>query len=150
MTTPLRPTSRIVTLAWLKLAAPGVGADTALPAVSEATAISGFIRPQIVGGSPDRDVPLRNPVISAECWISPHPVTRKVSWSRAEDLAERLAAAVYDRQLMNRVLDLSEFGNYAPARVLTGLALTEPRRAEGEPTDWARVDVDLQLFWTGG
>jgi hypothetical protein len=47
---------------------------------------------------------------------------------------------------MNRLLDFSARG-YASARVLTVVALSEPGRIEGDPSGFARYDVDLLINW---
>jgi hypothetical protein len=101
-----------------------------------------------VGGSPDRYVPMREPVVQVECWLPPPASGRQASWARAEQLANRVVAATYDRSLMGRLIDLSTVGNYAPARVHTVIALSEPDPVEEDDSDWSRFDVDLEFRWT--
>lgn len=144
----LLPPSRLVAAAWLRAALPGVTVADRLPTASAETAEVGVVRLAVVGGSPDRDQPVRRPVVTAECWCSPDPDTGAASWGRAEALAERLVAATYDPALTHLAVDLADRGDYGPARVLTVVALAEPAQVP-DPSDWSRFDVDLQLHWTG-
>lgn len=109
---------------------------------------NGYVRTSVVGGSPERYVPLRSPVVVAECWVPPADGSHLPPWNRAGELAESVLAATYDRSLAPLLVDLSSVGNYAPARVLTVVALGEPRRVDGDPNNWARHELDLQLTWT--
>lgn len=145
---PLRANADILSVAWLKLAVPGVGVATSLPRVADTPALrtDGFVRVLTVGGSPDLYVPMRAPVVTAECWAAPAVEgSDKVPWGRANSLAEAVVAATYDLALMDRVLDL---GAYPDVRVRTVTALSEPRRAENDPANFARYDVDLLFTWT--
>lgn len=143
MTTPVNPpTSTAVAEAWLRLAVPGVHAGTRLPAVDQSFRESGAIRLDAVGGTPDRDVPIRAPVVGVSCWFPPQS-NGAAPWGRAEQLAERLVAATYNPDLQGVRIT----GKYAPARVLAVLALSEPVRIENDPSDFARYDVDLLINW---
>lgn len=150
MSAPLyAPTTETVGEGWLRVAVPDVPAGLELPSATSVLATGGFIRLAAIGGSPDRDVPVRAPVIAAECWIAPASATQKASWRRAHQLASRVLMASYDPALMGVALDLSGLGSYGPARVHTVTVLAEPRRVDLED-DWARVDVDLLMKWTAG
>ncbi|TFV90390.1 hypothetical protein [Blastococcus sp. CT_GayMR16] len=156
MSSPLfRPTSLLVCSAWLRLAS-GVRVDTKLPdTVDEALRTDGFIRiGGALGGDPGLEVPMRNPVVFVECWVAPNPGgqgdPQETAWLTADQIAARLLEATWDRQLQGVDVDLSTFGNYAPARVHDVIALTEPERVEEEKSDFARVDIDLAFTWTQG
>jgi hypothetical protein len=152
----LLPTTRFVAAGWLQLAVPGVGVGTELPDPGEqdqaaayaAARTNGFMRTAQVGGSPHRYVPMREPVVQVECWFPPPASGKQASWARAEQLANRVVAATYERSLMGRLIDLSTVGNYAPARVHTVIALSEPDPVEEDDSDWSRFDVDLEFRWT--
>lgn len=148
MSTPLLPTTVEVAQAWLRLAAPGVHVDEELPTLKDLPALAtlGAIRITPVSGSPNPYVPMRSPVITAECWVAATDSTRKRAWHLAGQLAERLVAASFDRALMGADVDLP--GDYRNARVHTATALADPERVEDEESGWARVDVDLELLWT--
>lgn len=156
MTSPPRllPSSLLVAIGWLRLALPGVEVGEDLPDFStESTASQdalravGFVRVSVVGGTPHLEVPRRNPVVSAESWLAPQALTGKASWARAHNLAGRIVTATWDPSLMGKVVDLSAVGNYASARVDTVNALGEPDEVEEDESDWARVDVELDLSW---
>lgn len=146
----LLPITRYVAAGWLQLAVPGVSAGTELPGVEDHPAMrtDGFLRIAAAGGSPDEYVPMREPVVQVECWLAPPATGKQVSWARAEQLANRVLAATYDGALMSRLIDLTSVGDYAPARVHTVTALSEPDPVEQNDTDWARFDLDLLFRWT--
>lgn len=147
MTASLLPSTDLVASAWLRLAVPDIGVATTLPADVTPLRTSGFVRVQTIGGSPNRDVPMRGPVVAAECWAAPATAgSSKPPWNRASGIAERIVAAMYDRALMNVLITLP--GDYGPARVHTVVALTEPRRIENDPGNFARFDIDLLFGWT--
>lgn len=142
------PTTDLVSLAWLRLAVPYVRVDDQLPAPDQALRTVGFIRAVTVGGSMDRDVPFRRPVVTAECWVAPpKDGSLIVQWNAAGRLAQWVIDATDDRELMGVLVDLTGFGAYSPARVHTVIADPEPRRVE-DPGKYARYDVDLQINWT--
>lgn len=142
------PTTRLVADAWLRLAVPGVGVDEELPEADDQLRAAGFIRTATVGGGPNRYVPMRQPVVAAECWVPPN-TDRKRSWRIAEQLAERVVQATFDPAFMGVLIDLSTVGRYRSARVHDVIALGDPQRDDNDPSDWARFDVDLAFTWTG-
>lgn len=156
MTTPLyRPTTLLVSQAWLRLALPGVRVASELPEkADQALRTDGFLRTSTVGGGTDRYVPMRNPVIGVECWVAPDPAggadPEQTAWLIADQLGERLLAATFDRALQGVAIDLSAFGDYAPARVHDVIAVSDPDRNDSDPSDWSRVDLDLAFTWTTG
>jgi len=150
MTEPLKPPSiDLIAPAWLRLI---VGIDptkvaTTLPSDVAVLRTGAFVQAMSgAGGSPNRDVPLRAPVVRVACWAAPPEGSRQVPWGRASDAAERILTATYDPALMGRTIDLSSRG-YAPAHVLTVVALSEPARVEGDPSGFARYDIDLLVNW---
>jgi hypothetical protein len=150
-----RPTTELVAQGWLRLAVPDAGVGDAVPAADDDPAAVqvmrdvGFIRTGAVGGSPNPYVPMRQPVISAECFVAPPTeASRKVRWNRAAHLADRLVMATYDPALMGVVIDLSAIGPYGKARVHTVVALSEPERVEDDEDNYARYDLDLEFLWT--
>ena len=139
----------IVAIGWLRLALPGYGVATTLPSLVTDIRTGGFVQVRGVGGTPEMYLPVRRPVVAASCWAAPATeASSKPPWGRANTLAERLIAATYDEALMDVELDLSGFGDYDPARVLTVVALSEPVRIENDPANFARYDVDLAFTWT--
>jgi hypothetical protein len=154
MTPPLvlLPNTDLVAVQWLrrnsKFSAKGVGIATSLPA-DRAKIVTGFITTQIVGGSPEIELPIRHPVVAVSHWAAPAVEgSSKVPWPQASALAEWTWEQTWDRADQNVTLSFSLPG-YAQARVFTVEALTEPRRVEDDPSGYARVDVDLLFHWTG-
>lgn len=144
----LPPNTDLVARAWLRLAAAPARADWRLPAADDAMRADGFVRVVTVGGSPNVYVPLRAPVVAAQCFVAPTvDSTGTVPWMRAAALVERVLAATYDPSLANLRIDLSSVGDYGPARVLTVSAIAEPRRIPDDAGDFARFDLDLALDW---
>lgn len=154
MTLPvlLSPNTDLVAVAWLrripKVADYGVGVATSLPADDAPLRERGFIRVTVVGGTPDLYVPLRRPIVAAECFAAPAEGSSKVPWARAGQLAEWVWESTYDGAMRDLPLDMPQDG-YGRARVLTVSALTEPRRVPGDEAGYARFDVELELNWTG-
>lgn len=157
MSALLLPTTTLVAVGWLKMAVPGPAVGTDLPdpddpaqaAAYVAMQTDGFLRIANVGGSPDLYLPMRAPVEQVECWFPP-PAGRTAgaARSRAEQLANRVLNATYDPALMGQVIDLSTVGSYAPVRVHTVSAFTEPDEVEADKSDWSRFDVDIELLWS--
>lgn len=148
----LLPNTDLVGVAWLKrnpkFSAKEIGIATSLPA-DRSKIVKGFITTTIVGGSPEIEVPIRRPIISVSSWAAPATSeSQKVPWSQASGIAEWVWEQTFDSAHQNVVLTFSLPG-YAQARVFTAIALTEPRRVEDDPSNYARVDVDLQINWTG-
>lgn len=146
---PYEPTTELVARAWLAIAVPYVNNGDELPPANAVLRTVGFIQTLTVGGSRDRDVPLFRPVIRCSCWVAPPEEGSEIEqWNAAGRLARWVVDATDNRAVMNRLVDLTAFGTYKPAHVRTVLALGVPRRVE-DPGHFARLDVDLQINWTG-
>ena len=107
------PTSPLVARAWLAQI-PGITAAmtaTSVPRITKDTlpawVATGLLTVQVVGGSPDIEMPIAQPVLSVKCWAvnaSQDPQTgqsivqNKVPWTRSEELAEMVRQASYGMQ----------------------------------------------------
>jgi hypothetical protein len=139
------PSPFLVAQAWLTAAVPGPRVTDVLPPADAALRTNGLLRVQVIGGTPDRDVPLRASVVTVECWVAPPAGgTPLPPWHQAEALAERVLAATY--AVRNTRIDLSAVGDITPARVLTVIAVAEPHRVI-DPGGFARLDTELLLTW---
>lgn len=154
MTAPpwLLPNTDLVGVAWLKrnpkFSAKGIGIATVLPS-NDAALRAGFITTTVVGGSPEIELPIRHPVIAVSAWAAPaDPASSKTPWSQAFQIAEWVWEQTFDPAHMGALLTFSLPG-YAQARVRTAVALTEPRRIPGDEGNYARVELDVMLNWTG-
>lgn len=150
MTGPVHAQTPLVCVAWIA-SIPGLTADGAgpqLPADNATWAQNGYIVvPVTVGGTPHTVMPLRRPVVQLECWTC-NPGSGKPDWPKAEDLAEQVRAATYDRRTFNRPLTVTLNGvPYPGARVLSARMLTEPHRIYGDQADYAGVLFSLALQW---
>lgn len=148
----LLPNTDLVAVTWLrrneKFSARDIGVSTSLPA-DRSKIVKGFLTTQIIGGSPDVELPVRRPVVSVSSWAAPATEgSSKTPWPQAAAIAEWVWEQTWDRAHQNVTLSFSLAG-YAQARVFTVEALTEPRRVEDDPSGYARVDVDLLIHWTG-
>jgi hypothetical protein len=148
----LLPNTDLVAVAWLrrnaKFSERNIGIATTLPS-DRAKLVSGFITTQVVGGSPELELPIRKPVVAVSSWAAPATEgSSKTPWPQAAAISEWIWEMTWDRAHMNVTLSFSLPG-YAQARVFTVEALTEPRRVEDDPSGYARVDVDLLINWTG-
>lgn len=117
---------------------------------------TGFVTVQVVGGSPDTEMAIAQPVVSVKCWAVNASqdertgqviVQAKVPWARSEQLAEMVRAASYPMQSdpSSKLVTLPVAGYYQAA-VNSAYMLTEPRPIQ-DPTKYACHQFDLQLHW---
>lgn len=151
---PLQPTSALVAAAWIRLAVPDVGGvGRRLPAADDAMRAGGFIRTQVVGGSPELYVPMHRAVAVCECWWPPLTDDSHLPpWNRAGQLGQRLVTGTWDPALTGVTVDPtppeSPAGSYSPARVHTVAALDVPQEVLDDPAHYARADVRLAITWS--
>lgn len=137
----MRATTRSVTIGWLKAGGfTRVGVD-----VPDHTTWGGTDWIQVttgVGGSPRLYTKMRQPVVQIDCWAANE--TGRALWTAAEQLAE----LVLDLCYLNRpILPTMPVGT-VPVRIHSVNALTEPHAMPGDADSYARVSMDIGLFWT--
>lgn len=147
MATKFNPNSELVATALLKTLqlgpAASFGVGTTLPENLESWK-DGFIQVQIVGGSPDIDVPTRRPLVQVDCYV-PSIKSSKPQWGRAATIAEDITQFVYEHgESVGTVLSL---GNYKDAFVQSVYVASEPRRVSNDPAGHARYTIDLVIVW---
>lgn len=139
--------TELVAVAWL-LSADGIEdgqVATTLPTDSSAWSTNGFVHVVgAVGGSPQLDYALREPVVQVDCYAV-NQQSGKPPWGKAASLMELIVAATYDEAGLQRVLTLRP--GYPQARVLTAHFASEPRRMPGDDSSYARFQADLVLHW---
>lgn len=152
MTTLQHATTDLVAVAWLaSLPAfspamvgtilPRPDSDGVLPWAS-----TGFVQVTSgVGGTPEKDVPLANPVVQIDCWAA-QSNSDLPPYAKANALAEAIRWACLGGDGTQRALTLRS--GYAQARVKTAYLLTEPRRVYGDEADYGRYLVNLAMAWT--
>lgn len=144
---PLHPNSDLVATAWAKLV-PGLPTGQiagVLPEDNTTWAASGFVVLHTTGGTPAQENALRAPVVSFDCWAC-SPTSSRPPWGKANALAEAIVAAHYSLLRGQMVMP----AGYDPARVLSTLLMSEPRRVPSDTAGYARFIVDLQIVWTQG
>lgn len=143
----LNPSSEAVAVAFLKLNStlPTDKIATVLPGNAAAWAESGFVQVRTVGGSPNRDIPQAEPVLTIDCWAN-SGASKQMNWGLANDLAERVRRELQDNnEFFGDRIDPG--ANYKYARVISAWAITEPRRVEGDPNNYARYTFDVEIHW---
>lgn len=145
----LRPNADLVAVAWVSTVTgvdPGQVA-TARPEDASKWKEKGFVQLTVVGGTPDRDTPIRRPVLSVDAWAV-NPGTDKAPWGKAFNLAELVVQGTYPLRPYLAARPVTMPAGYSGARVMTAEALSEPRRIEDSSASYAHVQFDLLLTWT--
>lgn len=145
----LHPVSELVALAWIQ-ATTGIDCGMTLPEDYTTWAANGFVTTGNIGGSPAVHMPVRNPVVSIDCWAvassSPRP-----PFLQAAQLAETVYAAMQPTSAKRQVdpnTVVTPTGNtYLHAHVLSIYALTEPRPVLGDEAGFAHYSLDIALRW---
>jgi hypothetical protein len=155
MTTPLvlRPNSELVTLAWIRdiVEAYGVAAGTTLQGPDSETQIlswgdTGFVQTTVIGGSVNGTVPIRQPVMSIDCWAA-NPKKSRPPWGRANSIAEAIVTAARYVNFGDTQGPVTLPTGYGLARVSDGSVLTEPERRPADAANYARYGFNLQISW---
>jgi hypothetical protein len=146
---PLLPTSELVAKFWLG-SIPNLSpamVSSQLPADASTWAATGFITVAVVGGTPDIDLPVKNPVLQLD-FYAVQLGSQKAPWSVSNVLAETVRNATLKRVGQKRVLQIV-VGNatYPPAVVQSAYFMTEPRRKFGDPGNYASYTADMAMTW---
>ncbi len=139
------PTNEIVAVHWLRSieGIPDNSVNTLLPDDNSTWEVSGFVQVGMAGGFPDMYTPQNQPVLQIDCWAA-RPNSEKPPWAKANNLAEIIKAACYNKRYWGHLALPAQYEN---ARVLGSVAATEPRRVQGDEARFAGYTFDLQLFW---
>ena len=146
---PHLPTNELVGVHWIKslanlgYAIPASSVNTTLPADNSTWEASGFIQVQMAGGAPDLYLPMNRPLLQVDCWAA-KPNSEKPPWGKANNLAELIKAATYDKTTWG---NLTLPATHENARVLGSIASTEPRRVLADEARFAVYTMDLELIW---
>jgi hypothetical protein len=108
----------------------------------------GFVQPTTVGGQINANVPLRTSVVSLDVWAA-NPRSKKVPWGQAYAVAETVIAATYDTATYDTHTVVTLPTGYPDARVTGFRVLTEPTRRPSDPSDYARLGLDVEIVWHG-
>jgi hypothetical protein len=142
----LIPNDELVAKAWL------VAAVSSLTAAKVATTLpdppwtdNEFVQIMQVGGTPDTHLPIFEPVVSVNCFALKSGST-KPPWGQANHLASKILAACYDRRPATATMQLTISG-YGGALVRSVWAVSQPRRIQSDPSQYAVYNLDLQFSW---
>lgn len=152
MTITLCANTDLVAVAWASTV-PGLSSSmvaTTLPSPPGSWADTttqvgtGFVTARTTGGTEEPAYGLRGPVVTFDCYAykvgSAHP-----QWNKACNIAELIAAAT--RNYQQPAWGLSLPNNYPPARVVGAWMVESPRRAYGDPGNYAHYTLSVQLKW---
>jgi hypothetical protein len=140
----LRANHELVTIAWLKTVV-GDRVSVTLPKDNATWAASGFCTIDTVGGSPNIYVPLREPVMSVDCWAF-NPGSQKPPWNKASTLAQAIQAACWDHPRIPQTVALP--AGYPAVQVRSAYCTGEPRRIPDDPSSYARYSIPgLAIAW---
>lgn len=140
----LRANHELVTVAWLKTVVGDRVAST-LPKDNSTWAASGFVTTDTVGGSPNLYVPLREPVMSVDCWAF-NPDSQKPPWNKASVLAQAIQAACWEHRAIPQAVTLP--AGYPAVHVKSAYCVGDPRRVPDDPSSYARYMIPgLALAW---
>lgn len=106
--------------------------------------IDGFAQLQVVGGSPDRDVATKKPLVQVDVYV-PSISSSKPQWGKAATIAADIVEKLYALQNVGQELSLG--AAFKNARVQSAYAASEPRRVNNDPSGYARYTVDVSLSW---
>lgn len=149
---PVRPlpNSELVAIAFFQ-SLPGLTVDvvaTQLPKEERDWAANGAITVSVVGGHPDVDLAVRNPLVQADFWATKLN-SNKPPWFMANALAEAAWMATRNRNRGAIILPISAGPVvYPSARLLTAFFLSEPRRFYDDRADVARYTADIAMSWS--
>ena len=139
--------SELVAVAWLS-GATGIEAGqvaTTLPSDASTWETNGFVLvPGVVGGTPQLDYALREPVVQVETFAV-NRNSGKPPWGKAAALFELLVEATY--ATARREVTVTLPSGYPQAKVFTAHFMSEPRRMPGDDSSYARYVADLAIHW---
>lgn len=130
---------------------PGLVVDvvaTQLPKAEADWVTNGAITVAVVGGHPDSDLPVRNPLVQVDFWAT-MPKSNKPPWFKAAALAEAAWQGTRNRNRGARRIPISAGPVVYPAAIiLTAFFLSEPRRFYDDRADVARYTADIAMSWS--
>lgn len=142
----LRANAELVTVAWLA-GVNGINAamvGTTVPTDNKTWQTSGFVQVATAGGSANRDVPMRNPVMRLHSWAF-NPNSMKPAWGKAANLLELIYDGTHNNAGIRHV-DLP--GGYPSVRVTSAYFVSdEPQRAPDDGANYAHYFADLAIHW---
>lgn len=150
---PTLPTSELVALGWIRkiVSAYDIGAGTTLQGPDPETQVlswgtTGFVTALVVGGSVNGTVPMREPVLSIDCYAVNEKSKSRPPWGRANAMAELIVRSAYSFKF-NDTQGPVDLGASGLVRVTDGSVQTEPERRPSDAANYARYGFELSISW---
>ena len=137
-----------VCIQWLKTldGIPSDGVGDRLPQDNSTWEASGFITVEAISGSPDIYLPEKHPIFHLLFWAN-RANSQRIPWGKANNLAELLIRACEVDNHTRYFGHLTMPDPYENVRVLSGYALTEPRKVTADEGRFACYEMDFQMHW---
>jgi hypothetical protein len=139
------PSAFVVAQAWLSEVV-GIPADrvaSTLPDV-EKWATTGFVTVSSAGGSPHPALPVLAPVVTLACWWA-NPASARPQLGKAAGVAALIEHAAVSP--LPELGALSTRDPYRDVRLLEARMIQHPTEVPGDPSGYARYDLDVMLTW---
>lgn len=150
---PTFPNSELVTLAWIKdvVTAYDVATGSTLQGPDPDTQVlswgkTGFVQAISVGGSINGNTPMRQPVMSIDCYAANVDGGRP-PWGRANSIAETIVRASRSFLWGDTQRAVTLPGTFGRALVRDGSALAEPTRRPADEANFAHYGFELSISW---
>lgn len=144
----LIPNDELVAKAWLvaALSLPASGkVATTLPDYTS-WVDNEFYQIMQVGGAPDVELPINEPVVSINCFAVT-PGSTKPPWGHAHQNAMKILNATYNRRPGTSATALAMPSGYGGALLRSVWPVSQPRRIPSDPSQFAVYNLDVQFSW---
>jgi hypothetical protein len=144
----LIPNDELVAIAWLDAAVSGITSAKVATTLPDYTSWTDneFYQIMQVGGSPNIDLPVNQPVISINCFAVA-PGSTKPPWGHAHQNAMKVLAATYNRRPAAAANLLTMPAGYGAALVQSVYPISQPRRLPSDPSQFAVYNFDFAMVW---
>lgn len=133
--------NELVTVGWLKAMLGITEVATSLP---DTWSTEGFVTVSDIGGASDIYVPLREPIMTVDCWAV-SASSGKAPWNTASNYAESIRAATFDFDNIGKLLTIGT--GFPNARVKSVYLTQEPRRVPDDAGSFAHYSMDMYVSW---
>lgn len=143
----LIPNDELVATGWLVAAVTGLTTRKVAATLPDPPWVDNeFVQIMQVGGAPNIDVPILEPVVSVNCFAM-RPGSSKPPWGQANQLAMKIWKACYGLQYNPSGMVVVSPSGYGSALVRAVYPVSQPRRIPSDPSQYAVYNLDLQFSW---
>lgn len=147
----LPPNAELVAVTWLRRELGATNVASSLPRDQSTWREAGFIQVQSVPTNADVDVPEhRGSLLQLDVWAHANAdgaTTTRPAWGLASTVTGLLLHALGNAQPFGAPLEWPDGEPWAPARVMSAYAMTEPSRVPDDPAGFARFTLDAVFDW---